>query len=365
MQQSKKQQYEEFVRKYEKVYGSLPAGDKSILFNVTGPLRNEYYKEENEPENLFMFVILSVTMMNISAISIMYTILSTNLVSAAVFISIIAVYIHRLSIIYGVKKRINAKKMKVFDGEFIMLKGRKIGIVFPTQEEERELEERNFKQTNDLHKLMAALERAKLPANKNMCVISVGSTTAQCIYGDTTKPEIEVGIDNPAKIDELLESVPLGIDDVLVIMNSACYGVNEDAGIVYNDNVMEYDTITGNIVERTVGGTGNNAAAMDFIRKLTRMHKSLDKNYVLAVVPRGDKTMPQGGSHSKQRILEAIDEQLDIIVVEVSGKQTKQFDLVNANIALSTEEICKNIKETKIVTAEGKTYGSGAFVHLS
>jgi hypothetical protein len=52
-------------------------------------------------------------------------------------------------------------------------------------------------------------------------------------------------------------------------------------------------------------------------------------------------------------------------VVEVSGKQTKQFELVNNNIAFSTEEICKNIKETKIVTAEGKTYGSGAFVHLS
>ena len=361
MQQSKKQQYEGFVREYEKVYGSLPAGDKPILFNVTGPLRNQYYKEEKEPENLFMFVILSVIMMNISAVSIMYAILHTNLVSAALFSSIVAVYIHRLSIIYGVKKRIN-----VFDGELITINGREIGVAFPTQEQERELEERNFKQTADLFKLMAALDRAKLTANKKLCVISVGSTTAQCIFGDTTKPEIEVGIDNPEKIRELLESVPLGLDDVLVIMNSAGYGVKEDAEIVYNDNVMEYDTITGNIVERTVGGTGNNAAAMEFIRKLTRMHKSLDKNYVLAVVPRGDKTMPQGGSHSKQRILEAIDEQLDIIVVEVSGKQTKQFEFVDDGVgALSTEGICKKIKETKIVTVEGKTYGSGAFIHLS
>jgi len=359
MQQSK---YEEFVRKYEKVYGSLPAGDKPIMFNVTGPLRNQYYKEDREPENLFMFVILSVIMMNIGAVSIMYAILHTNWVSAALFSSIVAVYIHRLSIIYGVKNKIN-----VFDGEFITINGREIGVLLPTQEQERQFEELNFKQTNDLHKLMAALERAKLPADKNICVISVGSTTAQCIYGDTTKPEIEVGIDNPEKIRELLESVTLGLDDVLVIMNSAGYGVDQDKGIVYNDNVMEYDTITENIVERTVGGTGNNAAAMEFIRKLTRMHKSLNKNYVLAVVPRGDKTMPQGGSHSKQRILEAIDEQLDIIVIEVSGKQTKQFELVYNpnNYALSTEDICNKVKETKIVTAEGKTYGSGAFVHLS
>jgi hypothetical protein len=356
MQQSKKQQYEEFVRKYEKVYGSLPAGDKPILFNVTGPLRNQYYKEEREPENLFMFVILSVLMMNIGAVSIMYAILHTNLVSAALFSSIVAVYIHRLSIIYGVKKRIN-----VFDGEFITINGREIGIVFPTQEEERELEERNFKQTNDLNKLMNALERAKLPADKKICVFSIGSTTAQCIYGDTTNPEFEVGVDNPAKIRELLESVPLGLDDVLVFMNSAGYGVDQDKGIVYNDNVMERDTITGNIVERTIGATGNNAAAMEFIRKLTRMHKSLDKNYVLAVVPRGDKTMPQGGSHSKQRILEAIDQELDIIVIEVSGKQTKQFELTDGGVgALSTEDLCKNIKESKIVTAEGKTYGSDA-----
>ena len=354
--QTKKQQYEEVIRKYEKVYGSLPAGDKPILFNVTGWFRNKYYEDEKEPEELLTFVILLVIMMNISAVSIMYTIMNTNIVSAALFSSIVAVCIHKLSLVYC----IGSKKTNVFDGEFITINGREIGVLLPTQEQERQFEELNFNQTNDLNKLMNALERAKLPADKKICVFSIGSTTAQCIYGDTTNPEIEVGIDNPAKIRELLESVPLGLDDVLVIMNSAGYGVDQDKGIVYNDNVMERDTITGNIVERTIGATGNNAGAMEFVRKLTRMHKSLNKNYVLAVVPRGDKTMPQGGSHSKQRILEAIDEELDIVVIEVSGKQTKQFELVNNNIAFSTEEICKNIKETKIVTAEGKTYGSDA-----
>ena len=356
MQQTKKQQYEEVVRKYEKVYGSLPAGDKPILFNVTGWFRNKYYADEKKPEQLFMFVILAVLMLNISAVSILYTILHTNMVSAALFISTVAVYIHKLSLVYC----IGSKKTNVFDGEFITINGRKIGVLLPTQEQERQFEELNFRQTNDLNKLMNALERAKLPADKKICVFSIGSNTAQCIYGDTTNPEFEVGVDNPAKIRELLESVPLGLDDVLVFMNSAGYGVGQDTGIVYNDNVMEHDTITGNIVERTIGATGNNAGAMEFVRQATRIHKLLGKNYTLAIVPRGDKTMPQGGSHSKQRILEAIDEELDIIVVEVSGKQTKQFELVNNNIAFSTEEICKNIKETKIVTAEGKTYGSDA-----
>jgi hypothetical protein len=357
MQQTKKQQYEEVVRKYEKVYGSLPAGDKPILFNVTGWFRNKYYEDE-KPEQLLMFVILSVIMLNISAVSIIYTILHTNIVSAALFSSIVAVYIHKLSLVYCIGSK---KKSNVFDGEFITVNGREIGVLLPTQEQERQFEEFNFRQTNDLNKLMNALERAKLPADKNICVFSIGSTTAQCIYGDTTNPEFEVGVDNPAKIRELLESVPLGLDDVLVFMNSAGYGVGQDAGIVYNDNVMECDTITGNIVERTIGATGNNAGAMEFVRQATRMHKLLGKNYTLAVVPRGDKTMPQGGSHSKQRILEAIDEELDIIVIEVSGKQTKQFEFIDGGVgALSTEDICKKIKETKIVTADGKTYGSDA-----
>jgi hypothetical protein len=356
---TKRQQYEEFVRKYENVYGSLPSGDKPVLFNVTGGYRNQYYKQE-VPTQTLMFVLLMVGLLNVGGVSILYAVMVANLLTSLMFCATVAALIYNVSIMYG----INEKKT-VFDGEFIAIDGRLVGVVLPTQEDERRLEEANFRQTRDLNKLLIAFERAKV-TSKNICVISVGSTTAQCIYGDTTNPEIDVGINSvdPAKIRELLDSVPsLGLDDVLVILNSAGYGVKEDAGIVVNDNVMECDTITSNIEERTVGGTGSNAAAMEFVRQVTKMHKSLDKNYVLAIVPRGDKAMPQGGSHSKQWILDLLNDDMNVIVLEVSGKQTKAFELVldAAGLLLDTmdsEEICKKIKDVKIATSAGKTYGS-------
>jgi hypothetical protein len=83
--------------------------------------------------------------------------------------------------------------------------------------------------------------------------------------------------------------------------------------------------------------------------------------YTLAIVPRGDKTMPQGGSHSKQRVLEHFLDYKDVVVIEVSGKQTKKFELPaesGCSVIESSEKICKCIKETKIVDENGKTHGS-------
>ena len=355
---TKKQQYEEFVRKYKSVYGSLPAGNKPVLFNVTGWFRNKHY--ESDLMHTLMFMVLSVVLMNIGGVSVLYAIGKTNLLTALILSAVVVLWIYNVLVLFG----IYAKKAIVFDGEFIEIDGRLIGIVLPTQEQERQLEEDNFKQTSDLNKLLFAFDRARMTSTKKICVFSIGSTTAQCIYGDTTNPEFAVGIDcaDPAKIRELLNSVPLGLDDVLVIMNSAGYGVKEDAGIVYNDNVMEYDTITSNIAERLVAGTGSNTAAMKFVELITDIHKSLDKQYVLAVVPRGDKTMPQGGSHSKQWMLDLMDEDMDAIVVEVSGKQTKAFELMlGTDIdAMSSEEICKKIKDVKVLAQDGKSYGSGS-----
>jgi hypothetical protein len=157
-------------------------------------------------------------------------------------------------------------------------------------------------------------------------------------------------------------------DGVVAMMNSAGYAIRVDAGIVYNDNKVEYDTITKNIVDREIGGTGNNQTAQKFARRLVSLHKQLDCNYVLAFIPRGDKTMPQGGSHSKQRILNSLRSGDNITVIEVSGKQTKMFGLHNNTSTpeyRDAEHICKNIKETKITDVNGKSHGSGVvFEHI-
>jgi hypothetical protein len=70
--------------------------------------------------------------------------------------------------------------------------------------------------------------------------------------------------------------------------------------------------------------------------------------------------MPQGGSHSKHRVFENFLDDEDVMVIEVSGKQTKKFELPKDSCSTvdSPEKICKCIKETKIVDENGKTYGS-------
>ncbi len=143
--------------------------------------------------------------------------------------------------------------------------------------------------------------------------------------------------------------------DYVCFMNAIGYAIRVDAGVVMSDNAAE------NIVERTVGGTGNNANAMLLVEQLLNIHKRIGYKFTLAFVPRGDPTMPQGGSHSKQRLVDAIRSLKPVTVIEISGKQTKKFyiDAKDNLDRLSTEELCKLIKETKVVDYSGKTYGSG------
>jgi hypothetical protein len=180
---------------------------------------------------------------------------------------------------------------------------------------------------------------------------------------------VEIGIEaqQDAKIRAFLKAHQnnLSYDGVLVLMNSVGYGVDEKAGIVYSDNKVEYENIRSNIAPRSIGGTGNNEAAMKFIAKMVELHEEGDYNYVLAVVPRGDKSMPQGGSHSKQIVLEHILCKRNVTMIEVSGKQTKKFEYAAGDFTEDDcEAICKNIKETKITDADGKSHGSGVIFHL-
>lgn len=338
MSTTKTQRYTEIVRDYEEMYGLLPS-DEETMFVVTGPFRKYIHDQMNNTEfnRGLIFAVFAVFMLAPTWMSLMFTIIST------------LIYIDRSE--------------NVFDGEFLDIDGRKIGVAIPSQKEEGDGEARNFKETNDEKRLNEALERAGLDNTIEKSVASIGSTTTQFIFGqkNVKQTEIGVGIDN-TEIDELLNNQTEGI---LCIMNSAAYAIKEDAGIVYNDNISGKDTISENIVERMIGGTGNNKKAMAFAEKVVRRHKELNKRYILAFIPRGDKTMPQGGSHAKQRIVDRIRETNGrrMRVIEVSGKQTKVFEIdeKDDNFELEnyhTEKLCKLIKEKKITTSDGKTYGS-------
>jgi len=256
----------------------------------------------------------------------------------------------------------------MFDGEILDIDGIKMGVAIPTQKEEGELESLNFVATNDRRKLITKLNDSKLVYSEDKVVTwSIGSTTSQCIYGQTMTPfnEYEMGVDrfSDEDIEKFLDAHDkiIGHDGVLAFMNSIGYGV-EEGGIVYSDNTMEHETILKSIVPRQIGATGNNENAMRLVERFAKIHMRNKYDYTLAIVPRGDKTMPQGGSHSKQRVLEHfLDDDEDIIIIEVSGKQTKKFELpagTGVSVIESSEKICKFIKETKIVDENGKTHGS-------
>ena len=172
-----------------------------------------------------------------------------------------------------------------------------------------------------------------------------------------------MGVDNRNNLQDVFMAIKSGCDYVC-FMNAIGYGIKVDAGIVISDNVL--DTVTENIKPRTVGGTGNNVTAMTLVHQLVELHKSGDFVFKVVFVPRGDPAMPQGGSHSKQRLVDAIrcSGGLPVTVIEISGKQTKKFyieakdndwELDN----YSTETLCNKIKEVKIVDFSGATYGSG------
>ena len=319
--------------KYVQMYG-LNGLDKDtpILFNITGKFRDEFYDIPTR-DTCVMIIAFLITSYTIS--------FPASFVVACLFI-IQSGYLF---------------SWNLDDEQFENIGGYTVGIAIPTREEEGRREARNFEETRDKEKLINKLDDANIYYNKDEFVVqSVGSSSTQCLYGHGFAPmtEFEMGVDSfdDEQMETFLKAHAecLSYDWILVIMNSAGYGIKEDAGIVYNDNKMEYDTITSNIVPRTVGGTGNNANAMGFVKRFVEIHKRLNLNYVLAIVPRGDKTMPQGGSHSKDRILRS---DKRIVVIEVSGKQTKKFELVAYG---AQDEV--NIKETKITDVDGKTYGS-------
>lgn len=347
---SKIQLYREIIVKYEETYGPLlDTYDNPILINITGQFRNQLYKNIAIYNNKILYMMIFALCATI--------IFAPNLMTFILMMGICFTCVHNSDIYFDYSN--------VFDGEFIDIDGCMVGVVVPTQEEEERLESGNFYEINDRRKLMKVLVRAGLDGDANAVVASVGSTTTQFIYGQTytKKNEVDVGVYNPLdyEITELLDTPKLGYDDIMVVMNSAGYALSLDAGVLYNDNQSNTDTITSNIVDRVVCGSGDNTDAKNFVHKLITRHKEGKYKYTLVLIPRGDPAMPQGGSHTRQRILEAARHGFNITVIEVSGKQTKIFELMDDGDVkdYSAESICGRIKKRKVLTKEGNTYGSG------
>jgi hypothetical protein len=335
--------YYNLMDQYVQMYGPLPSGDAPILLNITGPFRDAIYAKDNQ--NYLM------TLLKMSIILCIGCALPTG-------IPVTMVTLFALAYVFASYDETNP--FVIYNGRFRNINGRTIGVIIPTQEQEGELESKNFVQTNDRKRLFAA---AKIPLDAKYAVWSVGSSSTQCIDGhaNTIVSEIAVGVNNREKIAELLKAQKDG--GYMFVMNSAGYGVCETAGIVFADNNNCENNITPNIVQRTIGGTGNNENAMAFVNELVAAYKAGGYNFVLGVIPRGDKSLPQGGSHSKQRIVDAIDRSdgIPITVIEVSGKQTQIFTIVDdcELETYSTETLCGRIKVTKVVAKDGKSYGSG------
>ena len=345
---NKQIQYRAILDKFENTYGTEHTRNqkKPLIFSVTGEYRNKFHDNSKTPSEWGIF----------AATLALICYVTTPIVGGIAAATAIVLN----------QRDINAF-ISMFDGEIMEIDGVSMGVVIMTQKEEGEWESRNFVEINDKKKLINKLNECKLVYDEdNVVTWSIGSNTGQCIDGQSLAPfsEVEMGVDmfSDEDIEKFLcaHSKILGHDGVLVLMNSIGYGVKEDGGIVYNDNTMEYETILDSLVPRTVGGTGNNANAMKLVERAAKIHKNNGYDYTLAIVPRGDKTMPQGGSHSKQRVLEHFLDKEDVIVIEVSGKQTKKFDLTADNCSRmdSSEKICKHMKEVKILDEDGKTHGS-------
>jgi hypothetical protein len=358
MSQTKQQSYRAIVAQFIQTYGSefIDNRKNPVVFNITGPYRNRIHEQSTRDLLVFVTVFAIITW----------------------FISIYVAFGAIVSIMvknYWMSGQLlNEDMPDVFDGVIIDVDGRQIGVAIPTQKQEGEYESQNFRVTRDRDRLIKGLNDAKIVYNENeVATWSTGSSSSQCIDGQEVAPfcEFDMGIENwsDKQITAFLNAhvKTLTYDGVLVIMNSAGYAIRVDKGMVYNDNKLEHDTITANIVDREVGGTGKNTSAQNFVRRVVQLHKSLGVNYVLVFVPRGDKAMPQGGSHSKQRVLTSFQEGQEITLIEVSGKQSKAFELSKGACAPTDNEehICKNIKETKITDSNGKSHGSGVvFEHI-
>lgn len=350
---SKTEQYRAILKSYEATYGELDT-KKPIVISITGAYRNKLYQQRTVGYYAATAVFLLITWF------------------ASFYLANPLIAVFNAGLLYSIVVNSFIDPEQVFDGEIIDVDGKQIGVLMQSQLKEGEKESRNFVQTNDRRKLINKLNEARVVFNPDEVVAwSIGSTTGQCIDNPEVAPytEVEMGIESQQ--DETIRAFlnahknKLSLNGVLVIMNSAGYAIREDAGIVYNDNKVEYNTITCNIESRMIGGTGNNEAAMKFVAKVVKFHQEEDYNYNLAIVPRGNKSMPQGGSHSKQNVLEHLLNKRNVVLIEVSGKQTKKFEYSGDFTEDDREGICKNIKETKITDANGKSHGSGVVFHFS
>jgi len=350
---SKTEQYRAVLEQYEATYGAIDTSKKPVIFSITGPYRQKLYEQRNWGYYAANAMFIIVTWF------------------ASFYLANPLIAVFNAGLLYSIVVNSFIDPEKVFDGEIIDVDGKQIGVLIQRQETEGKMESRNFVETNDRRKLIDQLSKADIDFNpKEVVTWSIGSTTGQCIDGVNIAPytEVEMGIESQddAKMRAFLKAHEMKLSHmgVLVLMNSAGYGIREDADIVHSDNKIEYEDIRRNIVERTVGGTGNNEAAMRFIAKLVELHEQGDYSYVLAVVPRGNKSMPQGGSHSKQYVLEHLLNKRNVALIEVSGKQSKKFEYVGDFTEDDREGICKNIKETKITDTNGKSHGSGVVFHF-
>lgn len=348
MANNKQIQYRSILDKFETTFGNEHTRNqtKSVIFSVTGSFRNNLHDNSKTLTECATF----------AATLVLVSFMTTPLIGGFAMVSALALN----------RREIN-EFIRMFDGEIMEIDGVSMGVVIMTQKEEGEWESRNFVNTNDKTKLLDKLDECNVVYSEDKVVTwSIGSNTGQCIDGQTMAPfrEVEMGVDmfSDKDIEKFLDAHAkiLGHDGVLVLMNSAGYGVKEDGGIVYSDNTVEYETILDNVVPRTIGATGDNANAMKFVERMAKLHVWNKYDFTLAVVPRGDKTMPQGGSHSKQRLLEQFLDGEDVVIIEVSGKQTKKYELKTGTCSDSdsSEEICKCMTESKIMDGNRKTYGS-------
>ena len=105
---SKTQLYRTVIAKYEETYGTLPdTGDKPLLINITGPLRNDLYKNNQIYDKYMVLAAMGFALIFVPTI-----------ITLILMCSICVMYF-----------KIDVDYSNVFDGEFIDIEGRMIGVV--------------------------------------------------------------------------------------------------------------------------------------------------------------------------------------------------------------------------------------------
>lgn len=341
-----------FVNAFVARYGKFPSGP--TIISITGGYRNGVIARNTDA--LYRIRVLGALLLCI--------------ICAIVGVSIVfqwSIYWKTLSgvSLLDLTRRYTTLFRVLHDSHVVEIDPTGISVVIATQLTEALLESANFVDRNDLDRLKKA---SNMPENTGFTVLSVGTTTTQTIYKKkytSLVTEFSIGTDsqNTIEMRKLLNSQPSGPNNVTVFVNAVGYGLDKNAGLVFANNSTGENTISEHIVDRVIGGTGNNENAKQFINKLLSLYIEMGCTFTLAIAPRGDPTMPQGGSHSMQRILNAFrDTGLLYTVLEVSGKQTKLFepptDEPDTLRSMTPEDFCKKIKETKVVDTGGHSYGS-------